>query len=449
MTTLRRRTLALAALLALLVPGVAAQDQRDASEDGLPPWTFLIYGAADNDADGHMLRFVDDVRAALSDHEGVELILFMDRAEGYSDDATVLGEDFTDARLYRLTGGGSERLSGGTHLPQVRLEGEWEADSGDAHTLASFLRFGKQAYPARHTGLLIYSHADGIGMCPDEDSDSEMDLSGLPARMGEGCSVDWTGLELCNMAGFEIAYSWRPGNGGFATDTLVAIPNAGPALDWARILATFDPAMTPQQLGALAVTEGGAARDDHARDGALDWEAVAAYDLTHAGDAKAAWDRFAVALAEMPGSRRVLESLRGPGPRGTVMNYSHDEFDSGYAYVDAVDLARRAEGAADLSESVRDAARTARQALDAVVLASYGMDGYADFVPGENGIFISFPDGQSKVFTGFLKRERVWTLYDWYGASAFAQDGADASDGEITNWYELLDAWFGAEETDA
>jgi len=431
-------TLSLAA-----APAVAhAQEERGAA------WTFLIYGAADNDADGHMFRFISDVRAALAGHAGVEVVLFMDRHDEHSDDAQVLGADFTGGRLYRLTGGGAERLAGDAELPEARLDADWEADSGSPETLGAFVRYGKRRFPARHTALLIYSHADGLTMCPDEKSQSEIDLADFPARAGEGAEVDWTGLELCNMGGFEIAYSWRPGNGGFSTGVLVAIPNAGPPLDWARILARFTPELSPLELGKIAIEEGGrgrlaAAEQDPERAERMAHESVACYDLARIADAKRAWDRFAAALAAVPEARQVLSSLRDGG-ESAVINYVDGGFKGEHAFVDAVALARRAEEAAQLPEPARAAARAAREALDAAVVDSFAMRAYAGFVPGENGIFVAFPDGAAS--TGYYGKTLVWSKYAWYPRCAFGKDGATPGDGVVTSWFELLDLWFDQSE---
>src|SRR5262245_66624102 len=87
--------------------------------------------------------------------------------------------------------------------------------------------------------------------------------------------VDFLALELCNMGGLEIAYQWRPGNGRFEADVLLAIPNAGPPLDWDRAFGrvrspghapkggvALDPAkMTAEGFGKLVIGEGRLARE--------------------------------------------------------------------------------------------------------------------------------------------------------------------------------------------
>jgi clostripain len=127
-----RFRLALALLPALShAPRLAAQE--------LPPerpWTFMIYAAADNNADGPALHFVDRIRKALDDDPGMELILFIDRSTEFSRDTTILGAEFAGARVYRL-----------------------RRDSADAENVGRFVSFCKRRYPAERYGLLIYSHA--------------------------------------------------------------------------------------------------------------------------------------------------------------------------------------------------------------------------------------------------------------------------------------------------
>ena len=461
---------------ALLLAGAPAQAASPVDET---PWTILIYGAADNDADGHMLEFLNGIRRAVADDPALNLVLFIDRHAGHSDDASTLGENFTGARLYRLGAKTAERLAGGEHFPELTLDSEHEPDSADPENLRKFIAFGKARFPARRHALLIYSHADGITMCPDEQSRRHMGIPELTEVVTERESVDFAGLELCNMGGVEIAYQWRPGNGGFSTDVLLAIPNAGPPLDWERIFARIhapthpaakgrsdclDPAtMTAADFGRLAVEEGGrgrlemAAAHPEVRERAAR-EAVACYDLLAVEEVKAAVDAFAVELARA-GAKERFEELRGPGAHGVVMNYVRDRFTSDHAFVDLFDLLRRAAECEELGDEARAAARAAMAATDALVIDSFGMSGYVGFEPGLHGVFIHFPDGDAPGGGVPGLRSRVWRNCGWYvpfddrqpnvnrGGWAWCRDGAVAGNGVVENWFELLDSWF--DEADA
>jgi hypothetical protein len=62
-----------ALLLPLLAAPVLAQERH--------PWTLLVYGAADNNADQPILEFLDGVRQAIDDDPGMDVLLFIDRWE--------------------------------------------------------------------------------------------------------------------------------------------------------------------------------------------------------------------------------------------------------------------------------------------------------------------------------------------------------------------------------
>jgi clostripain len=429
----------------------------------------MIYGAADNNADGPILHFLQELRAAHADDPGIELLLFLDRSEGFSDDATCLGEDFTGARLYRLGQATAERLAGGKEFPEITKDSEFEPDSASPEYLRKFIAFCKHNYPAQRYGLMIYSHADGQAMCPDEDSGREMGIAELSTALTPDHAVDFLALELCNMAGVEIAYQWRPGNGGFSADVLLAIPNAGPPLDWARAfrrlrstpeptqMSTIDPLkMSAEEFGRLVIEEAAFGRqqhiDQHPQDAPfVNYEAAACLDLRVAGDVKDAIDDLAVALVETDG-KEAFEDLRGPGSDGVVMNYARDAILQ-RPYVDVFDLCLRTSSCEELSDEVREAAQIAMDTVDDLVIASFGMPGYEHFTGGENGVFIHFPDGDA-----LLGSTPVWRDCGWYtphparegegifGRWSFLADNATEGNGEVENWFEMLDYWFDHDE---
>lgn len=453
-TTARRAIVPIALLYCLFFAAAAHAFQGVAAkkpgEQAVRPWTFLVYGAADNNADGPILAFLDTVRSAIDDDAGIELLLLIDRHAKYSKDAKSLGEDFTGARLYRLRKNSAERLSGGTHLPELTLDKDPEINSADASYVQKFIAWGKANYPARHYALLIYSHADGRTMCPDEECARDMGIAELTDKASAADSVDVLALELCNMGGIEISYQWRPGTPRFGADYLIAIPNAGPPLDWDRAFERvrsaghkspsdqplLDPAtMSAEQFGKLVIEEGFRGRLMHAG-GSKSSEAAACYDLRTAADVKRAVDALGVALAAGDHKEAFL-ALRSKSESGCAINYNDG------AYVDLYDLCRRAAASERLPAGVRDAARAAMDAVDRFVVASFGMRAYDGFEAGKSGVFIVLP----------ANAPDAWQRLAWYtplagggkdyGRWAFLADGATPNNGKVENWYELLVSWFG------
>jgi clostripain len=463
-----RRALA-AALLVACAPAppasapAAIEAVPAASAEPAAPvaWNVLIYAAIDNDAetDGNFFEFLDGVRAAHDDDPQLRILLYADRSDEYSTNANSLGEDFTGARLYRVRHGACERLSGGAEFPEM-AEAEPEPDSADPENLRKFLAWARAQHPARHTLLMLYGHADGRAMCPDEDTGHEMGFAQVTDVVPAELSVDAMALELCFMGGVEVGYQWRPDNGGFSTRYLVSIPNAGPPLDWGRVFArlrsggadgALDPAtLTPEALGALIVEEGGKGREEEMvrrpqRAERLRAEAVRCCDLGLAAAVKQAVDALAVELARAD-AREVFErDLRGPGPDGLVLNYSNGLLFQD-PFVDLHDLATRAAACEALPEAAQDAAAELARAVNACITASWGGSALPRFVPGASGLAITCPAGAGE-----------WARCGWYAPSevpgvygrfAWCRDGATPGDGVVQNWFELLDAWFDAPPPD-
>jgi clostripain len=339
----------------------------------------------------------------------------------------------------------------------MTLEVDLEHDSADPEVLEKFVLFGKARFPAARYGLLIYSHANGQTMCPDDESGREMGIPELSEVVSDRASVDFLALELCNMGGIEIGYQWRPGTGRFGADVLLAIPNAGPPLDWHRAFdrirsaghstdaegPTLDPSvMTAADFGNLVIEEGARGRAEMAKNHperaeSVRFESAASYDLRKAAAVKKAVDALASTLA-IGDPENAFEELRGSHSRSCAIRYTGSEFGA-HPYVDLYDLASRAAESERLSEAVRSRAREAMAATDEFVLSSFGMDGLAGFEPGKSGVFLVYP---------------TWQRLDWYvprraetgeaafGGWSFLRDGASEGNRVVENWYELLGYWY-------
>jgi clostripain len=420
-------------------------------------WTILVYGAADNSADGPVIQFMNRVRRAIDDDPGIELLFFIDRSEKHVKRRTYLGDDFTSTRLYRLRKDSAERLSGGSHFPEITTDKDTKLNSADARNLGRFVAWGKANYPARRYALLIYSHADGHTMCPVNRTRDSMTIPELTEKVTASEKVDFLALELCLMGGIEVAYQWRPGNGGFEADVLLAIPNAGEPLDWDRVFArirtpghasekgpTLDPAtMSAADFGRLVIEEGRLGREASAKRGRrVSLEAAGCYDLRAAADVKKAVDALSVELARARAKSLVME-LRSAGAEGAAITYTNE-----FPYVDLYDLCRRLAGCDRLAQPARAAARSVLTAVERFMIGSFGMSGYKGFEAGKNGVYIVLPSDAAG----------CWKQLDWYtplagpgksGRWSFLKDGATPGNGVVENWFELLVTWFDEGDTAA
>jgi clostripain len=447
----RSRVQVLACVFALAASSIAlGQTATIKAAEPKRPWTILVYGAADNSADGPLIAFLNKVRRAIDDDPGMELLLFIDRSQKHSKRATYLGDDFTTTRLYRLRKDSAERLSGAAEFPEITLDEDVKLNSADAANVGRFIAWGKAHYPAQRYALMIYSHADGKSMCPVARTGDHMGFAELTEKVGVEERVDFLALELCNMGGIEIAYQWRPGNGRFESDVLLAIPNAGPPLDWDRAFArirtpgheaktgpTLDPAtMTAADVGRLVIEEGYRGRQATSKfDKHLTHESAGCYDLRMAGAVKRAVDVLSVELVRADAKNIVLE-LRGSGSPGAIQ-YSDDG-----SNVDLYDLCRRMAGCDRLGGKVREAAKRVMAAVERFMIASFGMSAYKGFEPGKNGVYIVLPSGKPGCWSQFRWYTPLARDSKAYGRLAFLHDGATPGDGVVQNWFELLDSWF-------
>jgi clostripain len=442
-----------AACIILVIALFAPLNARGQSSDpaNVRPWTILLYGAVDNSADDPFVDFTDQIRKAIDDDPGIELVMFIDRSAKHRKRKTYLGDDFSGSRLYRVTKNSAERLSGNSQFPEITTDADVSLNAGDASIMGKFIAWGKANYPAKRYALLIYSHADGQSMCPDDASKADMGIAEVTDEIGAEQRVDFLALELCNMGGAEIAYQWRPGNGGFEADVLLAIPNAGPPLDWHRAFdrirspghesnasSTLDPAnMSAEDFGKLVIEEGELGRRKSERPGGRgSRESAGCYDLRKAGEVKTALDALAAAMATADCKDAVLQ-LRKDNSDGEMICYSEDR-----SYVDVYDLCRRISQCDQLPESVCTAAAKVMEQVDAFMIASFGMSGYGRFEAGKNGVFVVLPPGKQGSWKSYAWYAPTKGTGDDYGNWSFLRDGATADDATVENWYELVVSWF-------
>src|SRR6266852_2127034 len=109
-----------------------AQGGAGKSTEVKQPWTMLVYAAVDNSADGPFIAFLNQIRRALDNDPGMQMLLFIDRSAKHSKRANYLGEDFTGTRLFRVHKDSVERLGGGAQFPELTTEKDPELNSADA-----------------------------------------------------------------------------------------------------------------------------------------------------------------------------------------------------------------------------------------------------------------------------------------------------------------------------
>jgi clostripain len=158
--------------------------------------------------------------------------------------------------------------------------------------------------------------------------------------------------------------------------------------------------------------------------------------LRQAGAVKEAVDALAVTLAKTDSKGAFLE-LRNASSEVRLMSYSADG-----SYVDLYDLCRRVAGSDRFAEPVRSAATGVMNAVEHMMIASFGMSAYKQFEAGKNGVFVVLASGKPDCWKQFRWYTPLRGDRRSYGKWSFLQDGATPGNGIIENWFELLDAWF-------
>ena len=63
--------------------------------------------------------------------QNLNLIVLIDRSSDYTSDDEVLGEDFSDTRMYKIEHKKAIRISGNSEFPEITTNSNYEANMGD------------------------------------------------------------------------------------------------------------------------------------------------------------------------------------------------------------------------------------------------------------------------------------------------------------------------------
>jgi hypothetical protein len=162
-------------------------------------WTFMVYSCADCDLEGAQLGYMSQM-ALVGSTGDFDIVVQMDRIGGYSSSYG----DWTGCKRFYVT-------QGLTPESENAIDSLGEVDMGDPGTLADFLIWAIQDYPADRYFVMIIGHGWIDGVCFDwTDGDSltpvEIRWALSQAKNTTGVGVDVIGIEGCQQAALEIAY---------------------------------------------------------------------------------------------------------------------------------------------------------------------------------------------------------------------------------------------------
>lgn len=116
------------------------------------------------------------------------------------------------------------------HGKLIKTDTQPLASMGDAETLASFLLYAAENYPAEQTSLILWDHGGGSvdGVCRDELFGDNLTLAELSAALAKAqMRFSFIGFDACLMATYETAHTVQD-----YADYLIASEELEPAAGW-------------------------------------------------------------------------------------------------------------------------------------------------------------------------------------------------------------------------
>lgn len=162
-------------------------------------WTFMVYSCADCNLEGAQLGYMNQM-ASVGSTADFDIVVQMDRIDGYSSSYG----DWTDCKRFYVT-------QGLTPASENAISSLGEVNMGDPNTLADFLIWAIQDYPADGYFVMIIGHGYLDGVCPDWSNGDiltpvEIRWALSQAKNITGAKVDVIAIEGCQQAALEIAY---------------------------------------------------------------------------------------------------------------------------------------------------------------------------------------------------------------------------------------------------
>lgn len=170
-------------------------------------WTFLVYMVADNNLEPFALDDIVEM-ADVGSGNKLDIVVQIDRAEGYSNDGLGSLPNWTSTKRLRVTPGGLEQIS---DLGELNM--------GSSQVLSDFITWGVKTYPADRYALIFWDHGGAWPGFGGDDSTQGHDLlsiaelkSGIQAGMS-GANLNQfalIGYDACLMSTYEVALAMRP-----------------------------------------------------------------------------------------------------------------------------------------------------------------------------------------------------------------------------------------------
>lgn len=368
------------ALPTLPPPETAVPPATPLYNPALAEWTILVYMNGDNNLELSALHDLNEMEAAGSSQR-VNVVVQIDRALG----ETGIDGDWTGARRYLIRGDADDGV-----LASDLLEEMGELNMGDPQTLADFVAWGRQTYPANRTALLLWDHGAGWqGVSFDSDTPigpDNLSLADLQGGLAAGLAqsdpvrLDVVAFDACLMGQLDVLEAVQP-HARYAVASEEVTPGQGwNYRSWLGQLYAR-PTIGSDELARLLVDDFSATYTQLDPD---DFVTMTAVDLHHLPALTYALESLAQLLLADPAFNASAVGDARSGAEAFARVYA-DEFER----YGAVDLGHfvRILAQRSPSEQVSEAAGRVEEALATAVLAHRHGAGFKN----SNGIAIYFP----------------------------------------------------------
>ncbi|GAB4280371.1 MAG: hypothetical protein Kow0029_24890 [Candidatus Rifleibacteriota bacterium] len=221
-------------------------------KQGRKKWTFLVYVCADNDLERFGLQDINEMEQVGSSKD-VNIVVQVDRLRGGKGD-TIEDGNWVGTRRYFVQ---KDDTMAKISSPMVMNLGE--TDMGSKHTLADFLKWGVNTYPADNVAVVIWNHGAGwSGVAFDEESGNHLRVQDVAWALREGqkelskvnkkpSKFSIVDFDACLMGTIEVAYELSD-----STQFMVASEETEPGqgMPYADYLGPLvkNPNLTPKEL---------------------------------------------------------------------------------------------------------------------------------------------------------------------------------------------------------
>jgi Clostripain family len=276
-------------------------------------WTVMVYSAADNSLKAFQYDDLDEMERVGSD-ASTAIVAQYD------------GGPRVGCSRYYIT---NDHQPGKVGSPVVGFEGH-RVNMARSETLADFVTWGMQQYPAEHYALIVSSHGFGWREgCVDRSSLSMMSMPALKKGLAEaqaatGTRLDVLGFDACMMGSLEVAYELKDQAAYIVGSEAIEGDNGWPypriltdqALKSVQAASAKGLTVSPRELASQIVSSATSVQND--------LPTLAAYDTARLPELSQAVDELGVAILNTPTHMWHLRHLALRAEKFTVYSDLYD-----------------------------------------------------------------------------------------------------------------------------